>query len=122
MILPLFTLTLGFFGQLGAPPGVSNYGGSDPAGLIRLLSNILKITIFASGVFTLINLVISGIQYIGSSGNPDTIKAASSRIWMSMLGLVIIASSLALASIFGVIFFGDASAIINPVIPEAPLP
>jgi len=107
-----------FFGGFSPPPGIDKYSATgDPAKLIFFLSNLLKIIIYAGGLFALINLFISGIQYLGSSGNPEMIKQASARIWTSLLGLVIIASSLILAAVIGLIFFGDASLIIKPVIP-----
>lgn len=108
-----------FFGSFAPPPGIEKYSPitGDPAKLIFFLNNILRLIIYAGGLFALINLFISGIQYLGSSGNPEMIKQASTRIWMSLLGLVIIAGSLILAAIIGQVFFRDASLIIKPVIP-----
>lgn len=109
---------INIFGQTGAaPPGVEKYSSGNIEGLTLLLNNILKLSIFAAGLYTLINLIISGIQYIGSSGNPEIIKQASSRIWLSLLGLVIVAGSLVLAAVIGLIFFKDATAILSPTIP-----
>jgi hypothetical protein len=108
------------FGNIEAPPGVQTYGGQDPSGLIALLNNVLKIAVVVGGLFTLVNLIISGIQYIGSSGEPKLIQQASSRIWISLLGLVVIVGSIALAALIGQIFFGNSSAIISPTIPQAP--
>ncbi|MCX6817060.1 MAG: hypothetical protein NTZ93_04285 [Candidatus Beckwithbacteria bacterium] len=105
-----------FFGsKLEPPPGITAYG-EGAGGLILLFNNILKIAVFISLLFALINLLISAIQYIGSSGNPDLIKQASGRITNSLLGLVIAAASLVLAGLVGLLFFGNATAIINPVI------
>lgn len=106
------------FGDILAPPGIEKYGAQDPTGLLILLNNLLKIMIFAGGLFFLINMVISGIQYVGSSGNPDTTKQASFRIWMSLLGILVIAASIGLAALVGLIFFGDSNAILSPTIPE----
>lgn len=106
-----------FFGSIDAPPGVKDYGAANAYGLINFLNVILKISIYAAGIFALINFLISGIEYIGSGGKPEIIKKSSSRIWMSLLGITIIASSLALAALIGLIFYGDAAAIINPQIP-----
>lgn len=109
-----------FFGQtFSPPPGISDYtaGSGEVNNLIFFLSNILRLVIYAAGLFALINLLVSGIQYLGSSGNPEMIKQASTRIWMSLLGLVIIAGSLILAAIIGLVFFNDASLIIKPIIP-----
>ncbi len=110
-----------FFGTFNAPQNVQNYT-EDPSGLILFLNNILRVAIFAAGIFALINFLISGIQYIGSSGNPETLKQASSRMWLSFLGLVIATSSLVIAGIIGLVFFGHATAIINPIIYGPPTP
>jgi len=104
------------FGSIAAPLGVTQYGDSQQ-GLILLLNNILKIIIFASGLVAMVNFLVSGIQLIGSSGNPDYVKQASNRIWYSLLGLLIVAGSLAVAAVIGLIFFGDAKAIIIPTFP-----
>lgn len=105
-----------FFGpELEPPRGIQAYG-LEASGLIKLFNNILRVAIYASLIFATINFIIAGIQYIGSSGNPDITKQASSKIWMSLLGLVIATSSLVIAGIIGLVFFGDPSAIINPVI------
>ena len=106
-----------FFGQITEPPGVSEYGGDTAQGLIMLLNNILKIIIYAGGIYAIFNLIAVGIEYIGSAGNPDAIKKSTQKIWMTLLGLTVIASSLLLAALFGFILFGDASAIINPQLP-----
>jgi hypothetical protein len=107
-----------FFGQLEPPPGVEHYG-EGTGSLIVFLNNILKLVIFAAAFIALLNLLISGIEYIGSSGNPETAKRASSRIWMSLLGLVIVAGSILIAALIGLIFFGDSRAILFPNIPGA---
>ena len=105
-----------FFGSnLEPPPGVETYG-SDPQGLILLLNNIFRVAVYGGGLLAVINFAISGIQYIGSAGNPEVAKKASSRIWISMLGLLLIAASTVAAAVIGLIFFGSATAIISPTI------
>lgn len=107
---------LDFFGSsTDAPEGVIAYS-TDVQGLILLFNNILKVAIYGSMAFALINFLVSGIQYIGSAGNPELVKTASSRIWISLLGLLVAGGSLVIAGIFGLVFFGDALAIINPKI------
>lgn len=104
------------FGKPVPPQGIDQYSGPDGdiSGLILLLNNLLKVIIFAAGIFALINFLISAIQYVGSSGNPELLKQASSRIWISLLGLVIIAGSIVLAAVIGLLFYGDATAILIP--------
>jgi len=112
-------LTAAFqFGDIEPPPGIEAYG-DQTAGLILFLNNILKIALFAGGVFTIINVILSGFDYIGQGHNPDALKKALHRIWISLLGLVVIGSSLAIAALVGLIFFNAATAIINPILPGA---
>lgn len=107
-----------FFGSFAPPPGIAEYSATgEVTALVLFLSNLLRIIIYAAGLFALINLLVSGTQYLGSSGNPEMIKKASARIWMSILGLVIIAGSLILAAIVGQVFFNDPALIIKPIIP-----
>ena len=106
-----------FFGDIEAPPGIDKYGGEDAVGLITLFNNFLRLAIVIAGLFTLVNFLTAAIWYISSNGNPDTIKKATSRIWMSLLGLLIVAASIALAAVIGLIFFGSATAILSPTIP-----
>ncbi len=108
-----------FFGTSNdAPPGVSAQGGwlSSPEGIIIFANNLMRVAIYGSMLIALINILVSGIQYIGSSGNPEILKAASSRIWISLLGLIVAGGSLVIAGVLGLIFFGSATAIISPTI------
>jgi hypothetical protein len=104
------------FGQIAPESQLTGTYSTEAAGLILLFSNILRLAVVGAGLFGLINLLASGIQYIGSTGNPENIKQASSRIWMSLLGLVIVASAFVLAGVIGLLFFGSPRAIIDPVI------
>lgn len=104
------------FGDIIPPPGIEAYGNQTP-GLILFLNNILKIALWSGGLFTLTNLIISGFDYIGQGNNPEALKKALNRIWISLLGLMIIGSSLAVAALIGQIFFNDSTAIINPKLP-----
>jgi hypothetical protein len=106
-----------FFGSsTGHPPGIEPYAPFGPEGLIWFANNIMRVAIYGSMLVALINLVVSGIQYIGSSGNPEVLKSASSRIWISILGLVVAGGSLVIAGVLGLIFFGSPTAIIAPTI------
>ncbi|MDZ4229426.1 MAG: hypothetical protein U1C50_04215, partial [Patescibacteria group bacterium] len=83
-----------FFGpSMGEPKSAIAYG-SDVQGIILLFNNLLKVAIYGSMVFALINFLVSGVQYIGSAGNPELVKTASSRIWISLLGLLVAGGSL----------------------------
>lgn len=91
---------------------VSNPGG----GLVGLLSNILRLVFVGAGVYALLNLIVAGFQYMQAGGDAKILTAAWNRIWQTLLGLVIIVGSFALAALFGYLIFGDAGYILNPVI------
>lgn len=105
------------FGKVTNP--LPKYGGIEGAGgqaggLILLFSNILRLVFVLAGIYAFLNLIIAGYQYISAAGDAKTLTAAWARIWQSLLGLVIIVGSFALAALFGYIIFGDATYILNP--------
>jgi len=87
-----------------------------PGGLVLFFSNVLRLVFLAAGVYALINFIIAGYQYMNSAGDSKILLAAWNRIWQSLLGLVIIVGSFALAALFGYLIFGDAGYILNPKI------
>lgn len=107
------------FGQINPPPGIEStagYGDLQSGGLIKFLSNLLKLITIAGGVFSLVNLVLAGMDYIAAQGEPKKTANAWNKIYMTLIGLVIIASSFVLAAILGYIFFGSPRAILSPKI------
>lgn len=107
-----------FFGQgtgTDIPGGAAAYGVNVPD-MILVFNNLLKVAVYGSMIFAIINFLVSGVQYIGSAGNPEYIKAATGRIWISLLGVLVAGGSLVLAGILGLIFFGNPLAIINPTV------
>ncbi len=83
-------------------------------GLIVLLSNILRLVFVGAGIFAFLRVVTAGIGFIGAGGDSKKIAAAWDSIWQSLLGLVIIVSSFAIAAIAGQLLFGSWFAILNP--------
>ncbi|MDZ7586264.1 MAG: hypothetical protein U0946_00795 [Patescibacteria group bacterium] len=108
-----------FFKAPAAPPGLAEYEANPALSpLILFFSNIYRLAIFGIFIYAIINFFISAIQYIGSAGNPETLKQASGRIWISFLGLIIVAVALLLAAVIGIVFFHDARFLLNPAIPD----
>jgi hypothetical protein len=105
-----------FEGEVQNP--LANFGwgdvfGDGGAGPLDLFSNVLRLLVVVAGLFTLVNLLIAGIQYIGSSGDPKLMESAWKRIYLSFLGLILIIGSFTLAYIIGAILGID---IFNPQI------
>ena len=105
------------FGTVTNP--LPKYGGIEAAkggGLVLLFSNVLRLVFVFAGAYAFINLIIAGFQYMNAGGDTKALNAAWARIWQSLLGLIIIVGSFALAALFGYLIFGDAGYILNPQI------
>jgi len=85
-----------------------------PGGLILFFTNILRLVFVVAGLFAFINLILAGFQFMGAGGDSKAIEKAFGKIWQSLLGLVIVVGSFALAALFGYLLFGDAGFILNP--------
>lgn len=103
------------FGTVNLPTSVFKYGNYQ-TGLIQFLSNILRLVFVVAGIYAFINLIIAGFEYMTAAGDAKKLTAAWSRIWQSLLGLMIIVGSFALAALFSYLIFGDAGFILNPKI------
>lgn len=101
-------------GKVTSPTGT--YGSVAGGGLILFLTNILRLVFVGAGIFAFVNLVIAGFQYMGAGGDAKALGQAWGRIWGSLLGLVLVVGSFALAALFGYVLFGDAGFILNPKI------
>jgi hypothetical protein len=97
---------------------------TDGAGLALLLGNALRIFFMVSGVLAFLNLTLAGFQYMMSGGDAKAMQSAWSRIYLSLVGLVLIVGSFALAAVFGYLLFADPLFMVRPKIfgPENPLP
>ncbi|MCL4360418.1 hypothetical protein M1555_04185 [Patescibacteria group bacterium] len=84
------------------------------SGIGLFFSNVLRLLFVAAGILAFLNLIIAGYQYITAGGDAKALEKAWSRIWQSLVGLILIVGSFALAALFGYIIFGDAGFILNP--------
>lgn len=94
------------YGDFDAPDG----------GIVKFLNNILKTLTVVAGVWFLLNVIMAALDFIQNSGDPDKISKAWSKIWNSLVGLVIIIISFAVAAVLGWILFKDPRAILQPKI------
>lgn len=109
---------LQIFGDIENPLKTTfgSYEGIMGGGLTLFLSNTIKVIAIAGGVFALINLIVSGIQFTASMGDPKQTAQAWQRIYMSFIGLAVVVASFAVAAILGKILFNDATIILSPKI------
>ncbi len=85
-------------------------------GLILFLSNILRFIFVIAGIYAFFNFIIAGFTYMSAGGDAKSLASAWERIWQSLVGLIVIVSSFAMAALIGQLFFGDATYILNPQI------
>src|SRR3989338_5063819 len=105
---------LSIFGTISPPPGAQSYGGLAEGGLNNFVSNILAFLGVLGGIIMFISLIIAGWQYLSAQGNPQVIANAGNKIIGALIGLVIIAAAFVIASIIGLVFFGDAGFLLRP--------
>jgi hypothetical protein len=91
-------------------------------GLIVFVSNFIKFAVVVAGLFAFFNLIGAGYMYISAGSDSKKTAEAWAKIYMSLIGLVVIIASFAIAGILGYLLFGNADAILNPKIygPGAP--
>ena len=108
------------FGDIEVPDVLKGFnpGGEagHPEGIIILFNNILRLLVIGAGIFALINFIIAGYSFMNAGTDPKKMELAWAKIWQSMIGLLIIVASFALAALVGLILFGRADAILKPVI------
>lgn len=90
--------------------------GGGQGGLILFFTNILRLVFVGASIYAFLNLIVAGFQYMTAGGDAKMLGLAWARIWQTLLGLLIIAGSFALAALFGYLIFGDASFILSPKI------
>ncbi|MCL4200764.1 hypothetical protein KJZ67_05535 [Patescibacteria group bacterium] len=103
-------------GSIESPLSGTGYGSIQTGAVGMFITNILRLAFVAAGVYALFNFIIAGYNYMNAAGDSKKLAEAWSRIWQSLLGLVIIVGSFAIASLFGHLIFGRADFILNPTI------
>lgn len=110
------------FGTVNAPPGVAafNTGGqAGQIGLLKFISNLIKVLTIIAGLWGLFNVIGAGYTYLNSAGNPKATEQAIQQLLNSAIGLMIIVGSFTIISIISYLMFGNAMFILNPTIPSA---
>lgn len=105
MILSLGTIT----NPLGENRSFEKSGG-----IVGLITSSIRLLVVIAGVFALFNFVTAGLGYITSQGDPKALELARQKIFMSVIGLLIIAASFLMAGLAGWVIFGDAGIFLFP--------
>lgn len=111
-------------GKVRPPLGTYQYyinsdGTAAPTGIVNFASRLMQIFVTVCGVWTLFNFLVAGWTFIAHMENPKAQQEVKDKLTMTVIGLIIIATSLTLAGIFGLIFFKDANFILAPTLKSA---
>lgn len=110
----MLNVNLGVIEQPEATQGF----GVDPGNAIGSLLNLFfNLILIVAGIFALFNFILAGYMFLSAGDDPKKVEGAWSKIYMSVIGLLVAGGSLVLAAIFGQIIFGDPTFLISPVIP-----
>jgi len=107
MIQNVYADCSGFLDCLGkvTPPLGLKY--TSETGLIgQLIGDILPTIFGIAGFITIIMIVISGIQFITSSGNPEAAGAARGRLVFALIGFAVIVLSFVILQLINQVFLG----------------
>lgn len=102
-------------GQIDSPL-TGGYASIRDGAVSLFITNALRLFFVAAGIMALLNFLIAGFKFINAGGDSKAVSEAWSKIWQSLLGLIVVVGSFALASLFGQLLFGRANFILNPVI------
>ena len=92
--------TAGIFGQINPPPAIASYITPDKGqGLFGFLSNLFKLAAVIAGLALIVQIIAGGYGFIGANGDSKKMEAAWNKIWQSLLGLLIVASSFTIAGL-----------------------
>ncbi|RJR15717.1 hypothetical protein C4579_01410 [Candidatus Microgenomates bacterium] len=102
------------FGVVDNPFGNTRSALGEEGALVTFFRSLLILIFVAAGMYAFIRIVLAGLKFISAGGDSKKIGEAWEMIWSSLLGLVIIISSLAIAALIGQVVYGDPLAILSP--------
>lgn len=104
------------FGGITPPPALRKYNSIGGSGLFLFMNILIKLLIALAGIFAVFQFLAAGYGFMSAGGDAQKMATAWAKIWQSLLGLVVVASSLVLAGVAGQVIFGDWNALLNPTI------
>ena len=92
-------------GRIIPPPGTIPDAGTDPSNFVAsLIKNGITLLIIVAFVVALIWMIFAGYSFIFAGDDPKKVSSAWSRIYLGLLGLVIIIASYALIVLVETVF------------------
>ncbi len=94
-------------------PPISGYS-TDIQGLTALVTNFLRFAFLLAGIWAFFNFIVAGYDFLAAGGDPKHVVSAWSKIWQTVIGLIVIVASFILAAIIGYMIFNDPLFILKP--------
>jgi hypothetical protein len=89
----------GLFGPITPPLDNKYFQTVKGGGLFLFISNLFKLAGLIGGLAMIAQFIFAGYDYISANGDPKKVSVAWTKIWQSILGMVIIASAFILAGV-----------------------
>lgn len=92
-------------GKIEKPPGLVPDTGGDPSNFVAsFIRNGITILIISAFVIGLIWMIFAGYSFIFAGDDPKKMSSAWTRIYMGLLGLVVVVGAYALIRLVEVVF------------------
>lgn len=101
-------------GGVAAPTAIAKFDLSSTIGILSLVSRILNFGAIIGGIIVVGNFVSAGLMYLSGTESADTHIKVRDKITYSIVGIVIIVSAYTIVGLMGLIFFKDATFLLNP--------
>lgn len=97
LLSPLAVHAQNIIGSIPNP--LPKYPSTQGQGLFAFLNNIIRLVGTIAGIFMIVQLIMAGFDYISASGDPKKATQAWAKIWQSLIGMIIIASTFVIAAV-----------------------
>lgn len=105
-------------GTVVAPKGVLQFnlaaGSYSSIGIFGFVSVLVRIITILAGLWTVANFILGGVRFISAFGDTKAYTEVKDNIQWSMVGLVVIVAAYLITALVGLLFFGDATFLLNP--------
>lgn len=113
----MYTKLAAAFDPITPPAAINAFGSVEAGGPALFIQTIFRLAIIGAGIFALFNFILAGYAFISAGEDSKKIAGAWAKIYQSIIGLAVAAGAFVIAAIIGLILFGNANAILNPMIP-----
>ncbi len=102
-------------GTVTPPQGVAEYNSlAGGIGILSFASKIIFLLNVGAGFFAMYNFLTAGLMYVTGAGDSGAHTKVKDKLTFTFVGIALIVSTYTLGGLIGLIFYGDASFLLNP--------